>query len=127
MWVHRESEKPPSTSVECYWRKPKLSKVGSSIKFITTSDFGVRSVEVQDGQSFVEDVLSASIINKTKSELISFYKDPDTLSDLDIYSILIRFKDDCGRDFFQYAQNIMSDELCTEASVKTMGQSKSPL
>lgn len=29
MWAHRRSEEPPSTSVECYWKKPTLSKVGT--------------------------------------------------------------------------------------------------
>ncbi|CAH2000880.1 unnamed protein product [Acanthoscelides obtectus] len=27
MWVHRRSEEPPSTLVECYWKKPTLSRV----------------------------------------------------------------------------------------------------
>lgn len=35
MWVHRRSEEPSCTSVECYWKKPTLSQVGTSVKFIT--------------------------------------------------------------------------------------------
>lgn len=35
MWLHRRSEEPSCTSVECYWRKSKLSRVGTSLKYIT--------------------------------------------------------------------------------------------
>ncbi|KAJ8896602.1 hypothetical protein PR048_001946, partial [Dryococelus australis] len=34
MLVHRRSEEPSPTSVECYWKKSVLSSVGSSIKFV---------------------------------------------------------------------------------------------
>ncbi|KAF9793768.1 hypothetical protein SFRURICE_008884 [Spodoptera frugiperda] len=37
-WVHRRSEEPPSTSIECYWKKSKLSSVGTSLKFIKAKD-----------------------------------------------------------------------------------------
>lgn len=33
-WVHRRSEEPTPTEVECYWRKGKLSRVGTTEKFI---------------------------------------------------------------------------------------------
>lgn len=38
MWVHRRSEEPSCTSVECYWKKSKLSRVGSSLKYMTAKD-----------------------------------------------------------------------------------------
>lgn len=38
MWVHRRSEEPSCTSVECYWKKSNLAKVGTSLKFITTKE-----------------------------------------------------------------------------------------
>lgn len=38
MWVHRRSEEPSCTSVECYWKKSKLSRVGSSLKYITAKE-----------------------------------------------------------------------------------------
>lgn len=33
MWLHRRTEAPSCTSVECYWKKSNLAKVGSSKKF----------------------------------------------------------------------------------------------
>lgn len=38
MWVHRRSEEPSCTSVECYWKKSKLSRVGTTLKYITAQD-----------------------------------------------------------------------------------------
>ncbi|KAL0839755.1 hypothetical protein ABMA28_016396 [Loxostege sticticalis] len=38
MWLNRRTEEPSCTSVKCYWRKAKLSTVGSSLKFIKTAD-----------------------------------------------------------------------------------------
>ncbi|KAH9627674.1 hypothetical protein HF086_016828 [Spodoptera exigua] len=35
MWVHRRSEEPACTSTECYWKKSKLAKVGTTLKFTT--------------------------------------------------------------------------------------------
>ncbi|KAI4455664.1 hypothetical protein MML48_9g00000120 [Holotrichia oblita] len=31
MWLHRRSEEPACTSVESYWKKSSLSKVGTSL------------------------------------------------------------------------------------------------
>ncbi|KAJ8982173.1 hypothetical protein NQ317_013958 [Molorchus minor] len=38
MWVHRRSEEPSCTSLECYWKKSKLSRVSSSLKYMTAKD-----------------------------------------------------------------------------------------
>ncbi|CAH1228177.1 unnamed protein product [Diabrotica balteata] len=38
MWVHRRSEKPSCTSVECYWKKSRLAKVGTSLNCITSKE-----------------------------------------------------------------------------------------
>ncbi|KAJ0169999.1 hypothetical protein K1T71_014605 [Dendrolimus kikuchii] len=35
MWVHRRSEEPACTSIECYWKKSKQSQVGTSLKYVT--------------------------------------------------------------------------------------------
>ncbi|GBP72853.1 hypothetical protein EVAR_48837_1 [Eumeta japonica] len=38
MWTHRRSEEPPRTTVACYWKKSKLSRVGTSLKYTTVKD-----------------------------------------------------------------------------------------
>ncbi|KAJ8720818.1 hypothetical protein PYW08_006283 [Mythimna loreyi] len=42
MWLHRRTEDPSCTSVECYWRKSNLAKVGSSIQVLTASEISKR-------------------------------------------------------------------------------------
>lgn len=34
MWTHRRSEDPTPTEVACYWRKSRLSGIGTVIKYI---------------------------------------------------------------------------------------------
>ncbi|GBP91015.1 hypothetical protein EVAR_60490_1 [Eumeta japonica] len=38
MWIHRRSEEPSCTSVECYWMKSKLSRAGSTLKYLTARE-----------------------------------------------------------------------------------------
>nr|CAH7727708.1 unnamed protein product [Callosobruchus chinensis] len=38
MWVHRRSEEPSCTEVQCYWQKSRLSRVGTTLKFISAKD-----------------------------------------------------------------------------------------
>ncbi|KAL4708297.1 hypothetical protein ACJJTC_007703 [Scirpophaga incertulas] len=40
MWLHRRSEQPACTEIACYWIKPKLSQIGSQLKFIKAKDMG---------------------------------------------------------------------------------------
>ncbi|KAK9736905.1 hypothetical protein QE152_g11184 [Popillia japonica] len=44
MWTHRRSEEPACTSVECYWRKSTLSKVGTTLKYITVKQLCKKEV-----------------------------------------------------------------------------------
>lgn len=48
MWVHRRSEEPACTSVECYWRKAKLSKIGTSLKFILAREMTRKKLPSQN-------------------------------------------------------------------------------
>ncbi|CAM1317993.1 Uncharacterised protein g6861 [Pycnogonum litorale] len=63
LWLHRRSEEPAPTQVACYWKTSKLSKVGSTIKFIKLA--GIKSKGQQPPQNdnyeqFLSDVLSNS-------------------------------------------------------------------
>lgn len=44
MWMHRRTEEPSPTEVTSYWKKPRLSSVGTSLKFITASGFIKKTV-----------------------------------------------------------------------------------
>ncbi|GBP97749.1 hypothetical protein EVAR_23173_1 [Eumeta japonica] len=44
MWAHRRSVERTCTSLECYWRKPTLSRVGSTFKYITVQQMSRKEV-----------------------------------------------------------------------------------
>ncbi|TGZ52774.1 Uncharacterized protein DBV15_11266 [Temnothorax longispinosus] len=39
MWIHRRSEDPSPTDVQCYWKKPVLANIGTPRQFIEAKDF----------------------------------------------------------------------------------------
>ncbi|KAK9885166.1 hypothetical protein WA026_010676, partial [Henosepilachna vigintioctopunctata] len=51
MWVHRRSEEPSCTSIQCYWMKSKLSRVGSTIKYITAKELSGGSPSVPSNEN----------------------------------------------------------------------------
>lgn len=55
MWAHRRSEEPSCTSVECYWKKPTLSKVGTTLKYITVQQMCKKEVPHRPSSSEVYD------------------------------------------------------------------------
>lgn len=61
-WIHRRSEEPAVTSVKSYWKKSRLSTVGTSIQFMKSKEFSKREMAhrpASDG-SFLESVLAES-------------------------------------------------------------------
>lgn len=60
MWMHRRTEEPSPTEVTSYWKKPRLSGVGTSLKFTTARDFSKKTVNppVCDVLSFRNELTS---------------------------------------------------------------------
>ncbi|CAH0717717.1 unnamed protein product, partial [Brenthis ino] len=58
MWVHRRSEEPSSTDIQCYWKKSKLSQVGTNIKCITTKDLSTVKTQQATQTTLRDDLLS---------------------------------------------------------------------
>mgnify|MGYP005985508615 CR=1 FL=1 len=76
MWVHRRSEEPAPTEVECYWRKSRLASVARSSTCIKVSDF--RDITLSDVDSassdlFLSRVVSQGITNKSDGEIFKLY------------------------------------------------------
>ncbi|KAL5236791.1 hypothetical protein ACI65C_004201 [Semiaphis heraclei] len=44
MFVHRKSEEKSPTEVECYWKRPKLSGVGTTLKYITAKSMSKKAI-----------------------------------------------------------------------------------
>lgn len=76
MWVHRRTEEPACTSVECYWKKPTLSRVGT-MKFITVQQMVKKEVPHRPSTSelFTEFISEAKKSKIDNCELLKYQHD----------------------------------------------------
>ncbi|KAL1487866.1 hypothetical protein ABEB36_015516 [Hypothenemus hampei] len=77
MWVHRRSEEPSCTSVECYWKKSTLSRVGTSLKFIAADQLCKKKAKKHDVNSglFLEFVQEAKKRKLSNCEVLKYQND----------------------------------------------------
>ncbi|KAL1487911.1 hypothetical protein ABEB36_015296 [Hypothenemus hampei] len=119
MWLHRRSEEPSPTEVACYWVKSKLSKVGTSIKYLTLKDFGAKEdlSSDEDSSRFIEEVIHIGVKSQAESQLLKYFKSDIIEEKLGLHHLIINFiSSDCNNDY-----------LCSEASLKTVEQNNSSL
>lgn len=135
MWLHRRSEEPAPTETVCYWRKSQLSSVGTSLKFVTTSDFGTPKPQTTDTfvkGSFLEGFVQSGRSAGISSQLLRYYPATDDLSNLGLHQLLCDFLSqnssnvDCD-SFIEYARNCLTPEACDAACKKTVDQSECKL
>ncbi|XP_046975380.1 uncharacterized protein LOC124541508 [Vanessa cardui] len=69
MRAHRRSEEPPCTSVECSWKKPILSRVGTSLKYITVTQLCKKEVPDRSSSRVVYD----DFISKAEKKKVDTY------------------------------------------------------
>ncbi|XP_047995676.1 uncharacterized protein LOC125233652 [Leguminivora glycinivorella] len=96
MWVHRRSEEPSITSVECYWMKSKLSRVGTTIKYITAKDLSNGKPSLPTNtvvfEKFIEEGRKRPLHN---CELIKFQEDyvPNTVNTFSMHKLVFKYKE----------------------------------
>lgn len=137
MWLNRRTEEPSCTSVKCYWRKAKLSTVGSSLKFIKTADLvtpiskkaktSKLNLPTSDG-SFLKEIVEKSRQSKVNSMLMLYHKldDGPTLS---IHSMACHYKrlvqQPNADGFIQYCKDHMAKTDLKIIARDTIDQSES--
>ncbi|XP_046735004.1 uncharacterized protein LOC124404715 [Diprion similis] len=140
MWLHRRSEDPAPTEVECYWKKSRLSGVGSAIKYIESKDLGnqdSRSVlsHPPNNETFLQKVLDIAQAQQIDGQIsrISFQLIGERTSNLSMHRLALQFylheSPQCKSvgDFLTLCTNEMTKDLCDEAQVITKEQSNCPL
>ncbi|CAH1992205.1 unnamed protein product [Acanthoscelides obtectus] len=77
MQVNKHRVEPPSTSVECYWKKPTLSRVGTTLKYITVQQMSKKEVPHRPSASalYTDFVLEAKKRKLQHCELIKYQDD----------------------------------------------------
>lgn len=134
MWLHRRSEEPSPTEVACYWAKSKLSKVGSSIKFLTLQDLGAEKELSSDeeGLLFLQEVVKKGVETTSKSQLLKYFDLNGINEHLGLYQLMLKFVGKSGgtsdcTEFLHFCSQQMTVNLCSEAVIKTTEQSASSL
>lgn len=118
-WVHRRSEDPSVTSVECYWRRSELSSVGTSLKFKTVEDMKGPPSKVR--YDFQDKVLRDFLVQVQGSHSIQIakhfptYEFPDVL-DLSLHQLAIKFKKP-GVDADGFLDEVV--QYCTSKRIET--------
>lgn len=130
MWVHRRSEEPPCTSIECYWKKSKLAKVGSTLKFTTVREMKGNSSRICEE---VGDVVLNEFLEEGKKRNLCTtqilkhqpdYKVPGLLQfSMHYLSIKYKKENDCGT-FLNKIMEVFSDENIKLVESLTRAQHK---
>ena len=128
MWVHRRSEEPCPTKVKSYWKRPKLTEIGKSLKCITTKDFSSKREipEVDPENRFLNKFIERGLQVAAPTQLMKHYTDNKILN-LGIHQLLCSWSDTnkTADDFLQYVCQIMNTNDCIEAFEKSKAQGKS--
>lgn len=131
MWVHRRSEEPSPTSVECYWKKSVLSSVGTSIKFMYATELGNKPKPVPEVPStFLQQVKEEAKYHNSKSQLLKHINE-ERNSSLSLHNLIHNFVDEHqhGDDadlFLNFCSQAMDSNLCSLALKNTEMQCNSP-
>lgn len=132
-WLHRRSEDAPSTSIECYWKKSKLSSVGTSLKLIKAKDICSASKsnvvpQFLNTDSFLSVVKNnCVVVGDTNNHLMKFYRNPNSIEKLSIHHLIITSKATNPAEFIEHCKLVMSTEACNEAALATETQNDCPL
>lgn len=151
MWVHRKSENPSPTEIECYWKKPKLSEVGTNQKFILATELikkhrapveknfisakKKKSSDQPNLSTFFEDVMKKAKEKEIDSQISRYHF---TCKGRELYAMNIQnllwefgekfdFKNLNVSNFLNYASLMISDDVSKKIEVATRDQSNSPL
>lgn len=148
MWVHRRSENPSPTDIECYWKKPNLSKVGTNQKFILATDLikSKRRLIEKDSApakkkkstlpanfNFLENVMKKAKEKNLDSQISRYHFTcvDRELCNFNIQNLLIDFceKSDLKNldiaNFLNYASSMISDDVTKKIEIATRNQSGS--
>lgn len=128
MWVHRRNEEPSCTSIQCYWMKSKLSRVGSTIKFITAKELSSGSPSVPSDEEVFKKFLEEGKKRKLNNcELLKYQCDYvfDQKESLSMHKLVLKYKEASCDKFLEKV--ILTDADIDSIEKETKGQHESTL
>lgn len=96
----------------CYWKKPALSAVGTSLKLLKVKDLKeIRDLSVPDG-SFLGSVVDHNLeLGPTNTELTKYYKTFSDIEKMSVHDLIITFlknarsdEDVTANSFFKFCK-----------------------
>ncbi|KAJ8674378.1 hypothetical protein QAD02_012823 [Eretmocerus hayati] len=137
-WMYRKSQEPSPTSVQCYWKKPLLSTVGGSLKFVTIKDMLSSEVTgltkpsakiVCNGKKrddFLQLVLKDDRAKKSEGHIFKFFN-PNRVQLMSLHYLSITYGGDRNNvsEFLEYCSQALTPQNCVYISKVTNDQSKS--
>ncbi|XP_046971061.1 uncharacterized protein LOC124538103 [Vanessa cardui] len=128
MWIHRRSEEPSCTSIECYRKKSKLSRVGSSLKYITAKELSKGNPVFPGNSSALKKFLQEAKKRKIADCELLKYQPTHCVSDVEAISMhkfAYSHKEKDVEDFLGKIQ--IAESVIQKIEELTREQSKSAL
>lgn len=130
-WLHRRSEEPSPTDVQCYWKKSKLSRTNK--EFLKCSDFPGKIVSPSGlTNNFLSKVVERAPLN-SEIQLLKYYKKDETrmlTENGSIFHLLLDFKqtnENGPEKFIDFCTKKLSSETCEFIFKKSQEQANSSL
>ena len=139
MWLNRRTAEPSVTEVEAYWRKARLSLIGSSVKSVPSSSLRhaarASDVPADIGESFFAEMIDAARNEPTCSGILFDYHSAKSACEaMAIDKLLQSFRTNGGdkgdvsaADFIRMCGDKMTEAMCREVEILTKDQSASPM
>jgi hypothetical protein len=140
MWLHRRSEEPAPTEAICYWKKSKLSGIGSHLKCRYAADLNGDEDNKEREQSpgdipggekkFLQAILTTERQNGFDSLILHHHSEPEKLQQLSLHILSDLFFSSGGNtydEFASFCSKKMEESTCREAAWRTRGQTSTSL
>lgn len=131
MWVHRRSEEPSCTSIECYWKKSRLAKVGTTLKFITSKELSKRNPQsyLPDPTVLTEFLKEGMERNIKDVQLLKHQKDfhKDDIIMCSMHQLCFKYKDADCEFFLENASSLITRNTLVKIEKLTRDQSQNKL
>lgn len=129
MWLHRRCEEPSCTQVECYCRKSELSKVGTSLKFVTAAELAEGQPSTSSNpivfEKFVEQASAKGISN---CALLKYVQNrPNEVEKLSMYQLVQNYGEKSCEEFLKNIAVLFTADALKNVEEHTRGQSDSNL
>lgn len=133
VWTLRRTEEPSCTEVECFWKKPRLSRVGTTLKYVTVEQMCKQAPQCATNTSlFTEFVQEAKKRKITNCELLKYQPDfrHHDVRQFSLHNFLIQASDKLNNDVDKLLGSLteaLNDNVLSAIETATKNQCNNPL